>query len=517
MANKHLFASLPGRSVPGTDALNRENAPAYALPPKQALAQYIMTGCLNQTFYATAGEQVAEVMALCDVTEPAFVAKAAVYARKHGHMKDMPALLCAWLAAWDGEMLKRAFPKVIDNGKMLRNFVQIVRSGVVGRKSLGTLPKRLVQGWLHAATDASLLEASVGQDPSLGDVLKMVHPRPATPAREALFRYFLGKPVEPVMLPENLQAYEALKAGRTKQVPDVPFQLLTSLPMGREAWKEVARNASWQATRMNLNTFLRHGVFEDRGMVRTVAKRLRDADAIARARVFPYQLMAAYQNVDRAMPGRIKDALQDALEIALANVPEIAGKVVVCPDVSGSMASPVTGNRAGSTSLVRCIDVAALVAAAILRKNPEARVLPFEQDVVDLQLNPRDSVMSNAAKLASIGGGGTNCSAPLRLLNLGMAKADLVVFVSDNESWMDPRAGRGTATMREWATFRGCNPRARLACIDIQPNATTQAQGREDILNVGGFSDQVFQVLSEFAAGRMGGAHWTDRIEAVEL
>ena len=28
---------------------------------------------------------------------------------------------------------------------MLRNFVQIMRSGVVGRKSLGTLPKRLVQ------------------------------------------------------------------------------------------------------------------------------------------------------------------------------------------------------------------------------------------------------------------------------------------------------------------------------------------------------------------------------------
>ena len=50
--------------------------------------------------------------------------------------------------------------------------------------------------------------------------------------------------------------------------------------------------------------------------------------------------------------------------------------------------------------------------AAILRKNPSAEVLPFDFDVVKVKLNPRDSVMTNAARLASVGGGGTNCSAP---------------------------------------------------------------------------------------------------------
>jgi len=30
------------------------------------------------------------------------------------------------------------------------------------------------------------------------------------------------------------------------------------------------------------------------------------------------------------------------MELAIANVPEIVGSVVVCPDVSGSMSSPVT-------------------------------------------------------------------------------------------------------------------------------------------------------------------------------
>ena len=103
---------------------------------------------------------------------------------------------------------------------------------------------------------------------------------------------------------------------------------------------------------------------------------------------------------------------------------------------------------------MQCIDVAALVAASILRKNPSAEILPFEQAVVRLDLNPRDSIMSNAQRLASIGGGGTNCSAPVKRLNRRGAKGDLIIFVSDNESWVDSGSGRGTELMNAWQRFR---------------------------------------------------------------
>jgi 60 kDa SS-A/Ro ribonucleoprotein len=268
---------------------------------------------------------------------------------------------------------------------------------------------------------------------------------------------------------------------------------------------------------MNLNTFARHGVFEAEGLVDIIAARLRDAGEIRRARVFPYQLMTAYQNCDSAVPQPVRDALQDAMELAIANVPSIPGRVVVCPDVSGSMQSPVTGHRRGSTTAVRCIDVAALVAASVLRKNASATVLPFEQAVVPVDLNSRDSVMTNAGRLASIGGGGTNCSAPVRLLNKRQADADLVIFVSDNESWVDAGRGRGTELMAQWSAFRQRNPKARLVCLDIQPNQTTQAQERADILNIGGFSDQVFEVVSAFAAGQLEADHWIARIDAVAV
>jgi len=518
MANTTLFQSSRGPLVPRVDTVNRAGGVAHALSPKHALAQYAATGCLNATFYASAEEDLAKVLSLSSQVEPEFLAKTAVYAREKGFMKDMPALLCAALSVLEPALCARVFSRVIDDGKMLKNFVQIVRSGAVGRKSLGSMPKRLVKGWLDAKDDVAIFRASVGQSPSLADVIKMAHPKPASKGREALYGYLLGKKHDAALLPEVVKHFEAYKANGRKDVPDVPFQMLTALPLGAREWKEIAKNAGWQMTRMNLLTFARHGVFEDDKLVKLVAARLRDREQVRRARAFPYQLLMAYHAAGETVPRSIANALQDAMELAIANVPEIEGKVFVLPDVSGSMSSPVTGVRAGASSAVRCIDVAALVAAAVLRKNPDGEVIPFEQQVVDVHLNARDSVMTNATKLAGIGGGGTCCSAPLAELNRRNAKGDLVIYVSDNESWIDGRGvGRGTATMAEWTAFKVRNPRARLVCIDIQPNAHTQAPNRDDVLNVGGFSDAVFEVIAAFASRSAGGNHWVHMIDDVKL
>lgn len=521
MVNTQLFQTLKGVLLPAASARNAEQAPAYAFSPRHQLAQLAVTGCLGRTFYASAEDQLDQVLALAQGLEPAFVAKTAVYARQQGHMKDMPALLAANLAVRDVALLSQVFSRVVDNGKMLRNFVQILRSGAVGRKSLGSRPKKLVQAWLLQATEKQLLNAAVGNTPSLADVVKMVHPKPAEAWRAAWFAWLIGRPFDEAALPPITQAFERFKRaaarGEAAEVPDVPFQMLTALALTPAQWAEVARQGSWQMVRQNLNTFARHGVFALPGLAEAVAAKLADAQAVARARVMPYQLLSAYKAAGEAVPVEIREALQQAMELSLAQVPAPADRVVVCPDVSGSMSSPVTGYRGSGTSSVRCIDVAALVAAAVLRKNPLARVLPFEQEVVKVELNARDSVMTNAQALARIGGGGTNCSAPLALLNRERAAVDLVILVSDNESWVDARRNGATQTLREWETLKQRNPAARLVCIDIQPTATTQAAERHDILNVGGFSDAVFTMVANFAAGTLDAEHWVGEIEKVPL
>ncbi|MCW3834705.1 RNA-binding protein [Sphingomonas canadensis] len=516
MANKGLFASAIAKLMPAADTRNREGAPAYAYGPEHKLAQLAATGTLADGFYGAAEAQLADVLEAARACDPYFVAQAAVYARRSGAMKDMPSLLAAYLTVADPDLAVAVFNRVIDNGRMLRNFVQIMRSGQVGRSSLGSRPKRLVQRWLERASMAQLMAAATGKDPSLADIVRMVHPKPADAARRAFYGWLIGRPYDVAALPAEIAAFEAWKADRTLPLPAVPFEWLTAFPLTAENWAVLSTRIGWQALRMNLNTLARNGAFGVAGVTDAVAARLADADAIAKARPMPYQLMVALGQAGEGVPLKVQAALEDALEQSLVRVPMVPGRVVVCPDVSGSMGSPATGYRKGASSKVRCIDVAALVAAAMLRTNRDARVLPFEQAVVKLKLDPRARVAVNAGKLAAIGGGGTCVSAPLAQLNAERARVDLVVIVSDNESWIDATRHGATATMREWERLKNRNPAARLVCIDIQPYGTAQApQGRTDILNVGGFSDAVFDTVARFVSGET--RDWVSIVKQVEV
>ncbi len=462
-------------------------------------------------------EQLKRVLELANKVEPAFVAKLAVYARQKGLMKDMPAVLAAVVAGKDSDLLAQIFPKVIDNPKMLRNFVQVIRSGATGRKSLGTRPKKLIQQYLNNLTDEQLFKADIGNDPSLQDIIKLVHPKPGNKQRSAMFGYLLDKEYNKRDLCKLAKEFEAFKKDMSEEIPDVPFQMLTALPLNDKHWAQIAENATWNQIRMNLNTFARHNVLKDDKLVKQLCDKLADEDQVKKAKVFPYQLFTAFLNIDANVPPKMSVALQKAAEVALENIPEFSGKVYVMVDTSGSMSSPVTGYRGSVTTKMRCIDAAALVAAAVMRKNPDTEVIPFDTSVHAHRLNPMDSIMTNAKTLAAFGGGGTNCSEALAHVNRKNGKGDLVIYVSDNESWVDSSRYRSTATMEEWDKFKTRNPNAKMVAIDIQPNTTSQVHSREDILNVGGFSDQVFDIIAKFVELGNNKDLWVKTIESVVI
>ena len=166
-------------------------------------------------------------------------------------------------------------------------------------------------------------------------------------------------------------------------------------------WAALARKMGPQALRMNLKTLLRDDVLnvafhsvkdadskrnfrgaKDDYKVDYVAGRIADESEIRRGKQFPYQYFAAYLNADDNVPQKIKTALQKAAEIA----------------------------------------VAALFAAAILRRNPDSVVIPFDSSAYDAKIDPNDSIVSIAERLAKYGGGRTDCSLPLVAANQKHAK-----------------------------------------------------------------------------------------------
>ncbi len=82
MANRTLFSSYRGSRIPAANAINEAGGTAYSLSRENHLAQFAATGCLNGTFYASAGMQLEKVLTLCSDLDPKFIAQVALYSRK---------------------------------------------------------------------------------------------------------------------------------------------------------------------------------------------------------------------------------------------------------------------------------------------------------------------------------------------------------------------------------------------------------------------------------------------------
>ena len=485
-------------------------------------------------------------------------------------MKDMPAALLVALSVRDTELMHRVFDRVVDNGRVLRTVFQMIRSGQFknkagkGRVGLSSSVQRAFQRWLNTASVGKLLSASIGNDPSLRDILRMARPTPKDNARRAMFGWLTDKsifegssnggasgsgdgsttgntpgkgkkwaPATEADLPVEVQSLIAYRNSECEEaqaliaggLDNVRWDLLSDAAKGPTVWAALARKMGPQALRMNLNTLLRHDVLATNAMVDYVADRIADESEIRRSKQFPYQYFAAYLNADDNVPQKIKTALHKAAEIACGNVPELPGPVVIGLDTSGSMSSAVTGNRGrGATSKMRCIDVAALFAAAILRRNPDSVVIPFDTSAYDAKMDPNDSILSIAERLAKYGGGGTDCSLPLVAANQKHAKRKFagIVLVSDNESWVGTGRHGSTGVMTAWEAFvanqrklAGKEANPKLVCIDLQPYQTVQACERADIMNIGGFSDSVFNVISAFLADN--NQRFVAEVEAIDL
>lgn len=523
MANKALFST----TTKAKTITNEAGGKAYAYSDKHALAQLACTNTFNGTFYTDATTSLEKVKELVNKLKnnPKFIAQVAIYARDNAYMKDMPAYLVAYLATLsEPKLFRDTFARVITNARMLRTFVQIARSGQVGKKvnlSCSSV-RKAINKWFQEKTSDYIFKNSLGNDPSFKDIIKLARPKPENSEKEALYQYLTESKVQDKVhnLPLIVKQFENFKKTKEGAVPRLDFRMLDSI-LSKEQFKELWTNQisnGWQMVRMNLNNMQKYGVFNDKNNLQLVVNKLKDAEQIANAKVFPYQLLMAFMNTEN-VPFEIKEALQDAMELSINNTPEFAGKGYVCVDTSGSMTSNITGNGK-VPSKARCVDVAGLFAASIMRKNKSVEIVPFDTSVKKVELNPRDSVVTNARKLA-LNGGGTNCACALRHINAKGGVGDYVIFISDNQSWVVNNTHgnfqtSGTEMQKEWNIFKARNPKAKLICLDLQPYTSSQVKDDTDILRIGGFSDLCWTVVSEFLEEKSKD-FWVKKIETIDV
>ena len=524
MPNPTLFRSKS--SIPTATTRNNAGGRAYEPGTTHELAQFAVTGTFNGTYYISAQDQLTQVHELARKCNPADVARIAVYARQRGLMKDAPVFLLTYLFGLeDKKYFNAAFSGVVNNVGQVRNFVQMVRSGVCGRRSLGSAGKRQIQNFLNATPVRTLYWQSVGgkSNVSLADVLRLARPRPLDSEHDAFFAYVLGKNEEEdwSRLPENIQNFEKFKRNAYDGVPDVPFQRLTSLNLSADQWRSVARNMTWNQLRFNLNQLGRKGVWEDSNMVSWAASQLRDENYIKRSRALPYSMYTSFKHLDSSLPQMLRNAMSDALEVAVANAPVLPGKTLVLVDVSGSMSAAATGSRPGATTRATCSDVASFFAAALMKANPDhVAVQRFNTRVVATNVNPRDSVASITREL-SRHSGGTAIQCGIQWAQTHNLHVDNFIILSDTESWYSGGGYWGsstgsTALAGAFAEYKKRkNRHAKLIAVNCAASTTkVQAPNDTTTLNVGGLNDAVFKVISSFINSR-GQDHWENILREV--
>ncbi len=244
----------------------------------------------------------------------------------------------------------------------------------------------------------------------MADVIELTHPKPRDAAQSVLFKYLLDRRhhndavADSATLP-TLAATAALDAVPVEERRAVlrargPAALAEAgtswerlsgwLPggMDAEAWEAVLPSMGVMALVRNLRNFDQAGISE-RSIDAVIAK-ITNADEVRAARLFPYQVWAAYRY---APSDNWKRALGRTLDLTVANIPALDNTLVVI-DTSGSMQGHVSNRSAMSR-----VEVAAVMAMATAKRSRDVDVVIYGQTNAQLRFRRGASVLDGVREV----------------------------------------------------------------------------------------------------------------------
>lgn len=437
---------------------------AFGLTNEEALIRALTTNTLSDTFYAKQGEVSKEftslVMAMAK-SDPSYVAKAAVWASTEGNALNNTAPNVA-LAALAGAKTppslywyQQAFPSIIRTPIHLFEHIELLRKGNLGRKSLGRGVRRPITTYLKGLTPYQVIKYHARAN--LRDIFRIVRPSPSNQAMQDLFGYSVTgdwkgeekqvtayeRFITSVAEGDERTANQAIADGRLPWEAVLP-RLQTQWP---STWQALVRQMPYTAILRNLGALTRHGVFLDKPMyIEYVTARVSSIGAIQASHVLPFQIYNALETYryggqtgrastrgnNRAYQPdqRIVESLEKALELSFSNT-WIPGNVLVITDVSGSMRMSVNNGTA------TCLDIASLISAAALKgTDNKGHLILFGDHAVEFPIKPEDSFMQIVQTIKANTQGSTNMHAGFQLALKNRIKADVVVAITDNMSWL---------------------------------------------------------------------------------
>ena len=539
---KHFstLSTAQSEAIPGSNQVaNSAGGFTWAVTDWVRLDRFLILGSEGGTYYIKEAKLTVEnagAVQRCIAEDGVRVVNTIVAVATAGRApKADPAIFALAMCAKLGDEATRkaayaALPAVCRTGTHLMHFAEYAQ----GFGGWGRGMRKAVAAWFNdkPARDLAYQLVKYGSRDgwSTRDLLRLAHPRAASPSHDRLFAW-----VTSGALTDEAKADSALRlltaADELKRVDEVAraVALVREHRIPREAipttwltfaeiWDALLADMPMTAMIRNLATMTRVGLLKaGSDAAKTVVARLGDAARLQKARVHPIALLAAlttYQSGHGARGGgtwapvaAVVDALDGAFYHAFKAVEPSGKRTLLALDVSGSMTS---GTIAGVPGLTPRIGSAAmaLITAATERDHQFVAFTAAagggyggqygggESGLRPLTISPRQRLDDVCKAVDGLPFGGTDCALPMLWAERNRVDVDTFVIYTDSETWAG--SVHPAQAIRAYRQARGIA--AKVVVVGMTSNGFSIADPNDaGMLDVVGFDTATPAVISDFA------------------
>ncbi len=525
--------------IPGTAQVpNSAGGFAWQIDDWARLDRFLVLGSEGGTFYVGERDLTvdnAEVVRRCIAADGLRTVSRIVAISEAGRApKNDPAIFSLAMAAKLGDEPTRraayaALPKVCRIGTYLMHFVEYAQAfGGWGRGM-----RKAVGAWFNArkadelALQLAKYQARDGW--SHRDLLRLAHPRAASPSHDRLFAWAVkgelpdgareDTALSLIVAMEELKGEHDVTAAARKirehRLPRecVPTQFL-KFP---EIWDALLESMPMTAMIRNLATMTRVGLLAPgSSAAKRVITQLREKDRLAKARVHPIAILAALMTYKSGRSvrgdgtwnplGTIVDALDAAFYASFGLIEPAGKRMLLALDVSGSMAS---GAVAGVPNLTPRVASAAMALVTAATEQDHAFVAftaatggyggqwgGGESGITTLSISPRQRLDDAVAEVSRYPMGGTDCALPMIWAQKHRIDVDTFCVYTDNETWAG--SVHPAQALRAYRDARGIP--AKLVVVGMTSTGFSIADPNDaGMLDVVGFDTSTPPVIADFA------------------
>lgn len=507
---------------------------AYALTAKEELVSTVLTTFLGDSYYEKETEIVKRITSKLAEVDPLFAAKLALYARQQANMRSVTHLIAATIAPrltgleWSGRFYNKIVVRPDDMSEIVSCYANMNKMDL---KKIRRIPNSVKRGFKKALErlDAYQIDKYKmnNRQVTMIDLVNLFHPKPTQKNNEAYKNLLTGKSLAGLYTTKVLEK-EMSKAGQNK-TSQADVDAAKS-----EAIADVLDNVAGMPI-MNLLRNLRNIITMAPDKVDEACRQLRIREKILKSRLLPFRFATAYAEIEKlsnrtttsiafekdgsdinTLKKKVLDAIEDALQIACENIPTLEGNVAILVDHSGSCRGDGGGSsRVSAFSKTTTAMIGNLFASMLAWKQDNVYIGLFGDKLINVPINRDQKLLDFNKQSFNMGAkcGGATEQGIYDFFSLAInekKKIDNVVVFSDCQigsngstpwyglSW-DTKSAKFQQLIKD---FKKINPLCNIIAVDLrQTKGDNVFHKSQRIMNIAGWSDKIFEVITSNAKG----------------